>query len=430
MSTKDCKKKCVVFVDRISSLPKNVIEGILMCLPMGDAVRTSILSRDWRYSWSSIPQLTFSSDEFPMPEQTDAELRQECNRRVVKIIDHVLLLHRGPTYKFELSVDMENSGDLDRWVLFLSRNDIREIIIEFQTGAEFMLPSCLFSCEGITHLKLQQCIFNSPRNFTGFPNLVSLDLSHGEVSQDELEAFLTLCPHLEKLEIAYMWCFSRLKVCPASLLEFVYEGKYIHISFENTPMLASLYVMFSEVDYKEGAPSSPNYELFDALDNLLWIEKLTLSLYTLEVWAASDVPANHRMAYNLKHLSVDINLNARKEVSTLFLLFKSCPFLSSLNINVLTSNIGDGISAHDFWDEQEGLDNLFWHLRTVDMSGLWHTGIMGNRFELMFIKFVLANARDLRTLYVRCREDLDIDILKKMLKFRRMSTQAQVILLN
>ncbi|XP_052184211.1 F-box/FBD/LRR-repeat protein At1g13570-like isoform X2 [Diospyros lotus] len=50
---KDCIKKMQRSTsDRISHLPGNVIEKILMSMPMHDAVRTSVLSRKWRVSIS------------------------------------------------------------------------------------------------------------------------------------------------------------------------------------------------------------------------------------------------------------------------------------------------------------------------------------------------------------------------------------------
>ncbi|KAI6688915.1 hypothetical protein NL676_025743 [Syzygium grande] len=46
-------------LDKISQLPRNIIDQILSHMPIKDAVRTSILSRKWRYKWSSLPQLVF-----------------------------------------------------------------------------------------------------------------------------------------------------------------------------------------------------------------------------------------------------------------------------------------------------------------------------------------------------------------------------------
>ncbi|KAK4364830.1 hypothetical protein RND71_016188 [Anisodus tanguticus] len=37
--------------DRISSLPCDILEKILGCLPLRDAIRTSVLSKQWSYKW-------------------------------------------------------------------------------------------------------------------------------------------------------------------------------------------------------------------------------------------------------------------------------------------------------------------------------------------------------------------------------------------
>ncbi|KAK4369212.1 hypothetical protein RND71_013004 [Anisodus tanguticus] len=44
-------------LDILSCLPENVICDTLMCLPLRDAVRTSILSKKWRYRWNGIQHL-------------------------------------------------------------------------------------------------------------------------------------------------------------------------------------------------------------------------------------------------------------------------------------------------------------------------------------------------------------------------------------
>ncbi|XP_059314947.1 F-box/FBD/LRR-repeat protein At4g26340-like [Lycium ferocissimum] len=42
----------------LSNLPEDVINAILMFLPLQDAVRTSILSKKWRYNWCRLQALT------------------------------------------------------------------------------------------------------------------------------------------------------------------------------------------------------------------------------------------------------------------------------------------------------------------------------------------------------------------------------------
>ncbi|KAM3357956.1 hypothetical protein P3S68_020887 [Capsicum galapagoense] len=43
--------------DRISELPANVIDRILELLPVKDAAKTSILSKNWRYNWAMLSNL-------------------------------------------------------------------------------------------------------------------------------------------------------------------------------------------------------------------------------------------------------------------------------------------------------------------------------------------------------------------------------------
>ncbi|XP_021717897.1 putative F-box/FBD/LRR-repeat protein At4g13965 [Chenopodium quinoa] len=44
-------------VDRISNLPLDLTHKILEFLPLQEAVKTSVLSQNWRFKWTSIPQL-------------------------------------------------------------------------------------------------------------------------------------------------------------------------------------------------------------------------------------------------------------------------------------------------------------------------------------------------------------------------------------
>ena len=47
--------------DIISSMPDDVINNILKRLPIHEAVRTGILSREWRYKWTILTQLVLNT---------------------------------------------------------------------------------------------------------------------------------------------------------------------------------------------------------------------------------------------------------------------------------------------------------------------------------------------------------------------------------
>ncbi|KAF5801687.1 putative F-box domain, leucine-rich repeat domain superfamily, F-box-like domain superfamily [Helianthus annuus] len=49
--------------DRLSVLPDDLILQILSFVGLKDAIGTSVLSSRWRYLWTSIPHLSFSSQD-------------------------------------------------------------------------------------------------------------------------------------------------------------------------------------------------------------------------------------------------------------------------------------------------------------------------------------------------------------------------------
>ncbi|KAK9941793.1 hypothetical protein M0R45_007487 [Rubus argutus] len=91
-------------LDRISSLPNDVTEKILSCLPLREAVRTSVLSSKWRYKSAMLQDLEFN--EYVWRSQNrefcDDDDDDQIQRSFANMVDHVLLLHIGPIRKFQL----------------------------------------------------------------------------------------------------------------------------------------------------------------------------------------------------------------------------------------------------------------------------------------------------------------------------------------
>jgi hypothetical protein len=87
--------KYVAEEDIISNLPDGLKDKILCCLPIKEAVGTCLLSRNWRYTWTSMTELMFRGDDFASDNGYD-----EC--RFLKFTDMFLSLHNGPVLKFGL----------------------------------------------------------------------------------------------------------------------------------------------------------------------------------------------------------------------------------------------------------------------------------------------------------------------------------------
>ncbi|XP_043694060.1 F-box/LRR-repeat protein At1g55660-like [Telopea speciosissima] len=112
--------------DMLSNLPEEILENICSSLSIRDVVRTSILSTNWRYKWISVPHLIFNDECIPV---SDGSLGG--HDKLVKIVNHVLLLHRGPSLP---NVDVPRRltytyGHLKRISFRLNLEDMKEILV-------------------------------------------------------------------------------------------------------------------------------------------------------------------------------------------------------------------------------------------------------------------------------------------------------------
>lgn len=109
-------------LDRLSNLPKEIWHSILDCMPVSDAAKTSILSRDWRYIWMSHPNLVFNQcwyGKIMKRSKTEDELFHVINK----------LQHIGNIDNFTLHIP-NSSSRIDQWMLFLSRNGKKASLIK------------------------------------------------------------------------------------------------------------------------------------------------------------------------------------------------------------------------------------------------------------------------------------------------------------
>lgn len=208
-------------MDRISNVPPGIIEIILCLMPTQEAVRTSILSREWRYRWSKLPKLVFKEEKFqvsadgaelPVVEQTDEgssdaeKLKKRHN--FLNAICKVLLMHESPLHEFTLSMLPDERyfiGDkcpeLDNIIYHLSKkNTVKKLKFDFEFGA-YRLPLSLFSFHHLTDLCLKGCEFVHQPTFNGFRSLTSLSFKFIYISKKSLLCFLSTCPLLKTLTL-------------------------------------------------------------------------------------------------------------------------------------------------------------------------------------------------------------------------------------
>ncbi|GKD85732.1 F-box/FBD/LRR-repeat protein-like protein, partial [Tanacetum coccineum] len=238
-------------MDRISNVPLGIIEIILCLLPTEEAVRTSILSREWRYRWIKIPKLVFEEYKFQllsdwaelllveqMHDESSDMKRLMKRRKILNAICNVLSMHEGPLHEFSLSMlpdkryhIAEKCPELDNIIYQLSRkNTVKKLELDFKFGA-YRLPLSLFSFHHLTDLCLEGYKFDHQPTFNGFPSLTSLSFKFMYISKISLLRFLSTSPLLKTLTL---------------------EANYSHIAhnftiidlFECLPVIESLSIPF------------------------------------------------------------------------------------------------------------------------------------------------------------------------------------------
>ncbi|KAF9624776.1 hypothetical protein IFM89_013857 [Coptis chinensis] len=333
--------------DIISNLPLNVIEGILMCLPLRDAVRTSILSRKWRYRWTTIPQLVFDDTCVPVTSSSLAVTKT----KFVSFVDRALLLHRGPIQKFKLSISyLQSCPDIDQWILFLSWRNVKEISLELEEKEWYKVPSCLFSCQYLTHLELFRCEVHPPPTFKGFSNLKSLSFQQSYFENGVVESILSSCPILE--------------------------------SFTLTP--------------PRGYYLTCN--LIKALGNVPALERLVAESYFVKYLSVKSVPSKLALKYeHLKKLELyQVGFEDVNEISVAICLLVCSPNLEELLFSASSDNEACIGPDMDYWDKQHPIDCSFKRLQIVNM-----TDMSGVPDEMEFTKFLLAKSPVLKTMSIK-----------------------------
>ncbi|KAJ0639573.1 putative F-box domain, leucine-rich repeat domain superfamily, F-box-like domain superfamily [Helianthus annuus] len=193
-------------LDRISTLPQPILETVLSLLSTEEAARTSILSKEWRYRWTTIPNLEFTLRKRFSDQKSDEE-------SVMKYMDlhdlhQVLLLRQGPIHELTLSMEGywedDDLFEFEQIILHLSRNHIvRKLELDASEleSLGYKLPISVFALHHLKELDLFSFTIELPSIFNGFGSLVKLNLTDVKLSTKTLRRLLSNCPSLESLHL-------------------------------------------------------------------------------------------------------------------------------------------------------------------------------------------------------------------------------------
>lgn len=318
--------------DIISTLPDCILHQILSSIEnTKSAVKTCVLSKRWRYVWTTLQNLHFDSCAIG-------------RSRFNNFVNQVLLLRDNSISVSSLhswSNDRSDPSVVDNMICYAVRHNVEKLLLHTRCQAPLKLD--FGSCESLKSLTLFYDGYSIPLDKPlQLPALETLYLSYfSDGSADfitetvgncpklktlimdvlTLKSLKIVAPNLRNLELTYEECDnewdyeSKIVVSAPRLTSFKLEGNALNIfSAESLPCLENAHLdMFSQF-YERWHPffsSEDNMErmslnLINMLEQLCEANSVTLSLKALEVLGSDqNFLDNHPSPFHkLKHLKL------------------------------------------------------------------------------------------------------------------------------
>ncbi|KAL6012599.1 hypothetical protein ACLOJK_003088 [Asimina triloba] len=367
------ERACCSKEDRLSNLPPNVLDAILVLLPIRDAVRTSILSRTWRYRWTSISQLVFNKKCAPPPS---CHPHVDC-LQPADVVNRVLLCHKGPVHRFQCSQYLPASPYIDMWIVFLSNHRIKEFILHCLGDDRYKVLSHLFTCQDLRHLELTNCIVQPPPTSCCLASLTTLVLRSIAITSVALENLLSTSKLLTDLTLIDFKGPIHLKILALNLKKVHISGPFQGLVLD-TPLLSSaeIYMGSAIEEEEEQTREHSGCNLTEVLGPLLFIERLEVKVYFLQSDPVKEEADDEEFVWEARGCALNC--------------------LNSMEI----------------------------------------VGIRGSKNELALLEFVLATAAVMTTMTIQFSKDVVVPLekqlkfLKSLIRSRRASSQATIICLD
>ncbi|MED6215749.1 hypothetical protein PIB30_000753 [Stylosanthes scabra] len=228
-------------MDYLSGLPKTILHDILARLPYKDAAKTIALSKTWRDTWSSYPNLYVHCNDFITLHHVPIINSHRFTKMDI-LIDYVTkrllrLCAQGLAIK-EFKLDLRylfhpphGSHDVDQWIqmacasgvevleLYLSNGSIGR---EYSEDIWYDLPLCVIEAKSLTKLVLtggirvgQEFLSHSMK----FSSVRMLSLRHVLFTHEGvIKHLISHCPLIEQLTVEYCSVYNHLSI----------EGPQVH----------------------------------------------------------------------------------------------------------------------------------------------------------------------------------------------------------
>ncbi|KAM3266096.1 hypothetical protein P3L10_003090 [Capsicum annuum] len=411
-------------IDGISSLPDDILHHILSSLYIFDVVQLSVLSKRWRYIWTTMPYLHLDLNLF-----YSERINQPCDlAMVVKFRDFInwVLISQRANKLVCFLLCCNNIFDkvvILRWIHAITRQVVQQVVLEFSLGEPFELPYFQLSNEHFTSWLISKCGFLGTLILEdcGVEGMRLLDIASTSLMS------VTLVDGISNVE-SYGNCEIKIS-CP-SLKFFKYSGpvpkdivvenlfsiEVVCVNLMDRGSTEERGIMLHNM-IKEVHHSISDLELCMTSISLLKI-KTPFSCFFVVV---GFVPVSF---YKLKSLKLEVVIH-EESMQVMILLLKYSP-----NLEVLKLWSDENVDWYMNWqllDLDESIVCLESHLKSIHL-----TGFKGDEDEIELVRFFLMNATVLEKLMIFWEGDTykSEEASEEVLKLPRTSSHVVLTLLD
>ncbi|KAJ1389590.1 F-box-like domain superfamily [Sesbania bispinosa] len=369
-------------IDMLSLLPDSLLSAIVSLLPFKDAVRTSVLSKNWLNICKTTTNIEFNELFFVQSDETNDKIKEAQRKAFLEFINIWIDNHKGNGVEM-FSLKLKNPKNAA---------EVVKRCIAFATQENVYGHSCL------QNLKLFSCSFVETK-LRNFHALKEVSLGWIELKVSAIKALLSSCKMLESLS---------LKMC-CNIEDFDLGEVEENLSFStiklNSPVLEEVALDFT-LGYDLMERDGPSvYNLMQVLHN---VRVLTVCSFLLQVAPTRGQAFGLQRDMKVKHLIMKIGFHWY-EFSGITFFLNSCSALECLTIQLgCFSEMFDyeeliEIDYEGFWIDIGG----DYKCMTSTLKEVEIKGFIGTKHEIRMLKYFITNGKVLKKMSINLLRDKD-----------------------